>query len=84
MEIKEAQKIIEDAYGEKDRERGVYADLVWLGEELGELFKAVRESKGIEEEVADVFAWLLSVANVLGIDVEEAFKMKYLTSQDPP
>lgn len=57
---------------------------MWLGEELGELFKAVRESKGIEEEVADVFAWLLSVANVLGIDVEEAFKMKYLTSQDPP
>ncbi len=84
MEIKEAQKIIEDAYGEKDREKGVYADLVWLREELGELFKAVRESKGIEEEVADVFAWLLSVANVLGIDVEEAFKMKYLTSQDPP
>ncbi|EDY34543.1 MazG nucleotide pyrophosphohydrolase domain family [Aciduliprofundum boonei T469] len=84
MEIKEAQKIIEDIYGEKDRERGVYADLVWLGEELGELFKAVRESKGIEEEVADVFAWLLSVANVLGIDVEEAFKMKYLTSQGPP
>ena len=84
MEIKEAQKIIEDAYGEKDREKGVYADLVWLREELGELFKAVRESKGIEGEVADVFAWLLSVANVLGIDVEEAFKMKYLTSQDPP
>ncbi len=84
MEIKEAQKIIEDAYGEKDRKRGIYADLVWLGEEVGELFKAVRENEGIEEEVADVFAWLLSVANVLGIDVEEAFRIKYLTSQGPP
>jgi NTP pyrophosphatase (non-canonical NTP hydrolase) len=84
MEIQEAQKIIEKFYGEKDRARGIYADLVWLGEEVGELFKAVREKEGIEEEIADVFAWLLSVSNVLGIDVEKAFKDKYLRSQGPP
>ncbi len=84
MEIKEAQKIIDKFYGVRDRERGINADLVWLGEEVGELFKTVRENKGIEEEIADVFAWLLSVANVLGIDVEGAFEDKYLTSQGPP
>ncbi|NPA74542.1 MAG: nucleotide pyrophosphohydrolase [Euryarchaeota archaeon] len=83
MDIRDAQKFIEDTYGAMDRERGIHADLVWLGEEVGELFKAVRENEGIEEEIADVFAWLLSVANVLGVDVEKAFKAKYLTG-DPP
>jgi NTP pyrophosphatase (non-canonical NTP hydrolase) len=83
MEIKEAQRIIEDFYGEKDRARGIHANLVWLGEEVGELFKAVREDEGIEEEIADVFAWLLSVANVLGVDVEEAFRKKYLRGSPP-
>ncbi len=84
MEIKEAQEIIDRFYGERDRERGIWKNLVWLGEELGELYKAVRENKGIEEEIADVFAWLLSVANVLHIDVEEAFRKKYLRAEGPP
>ena len=78
MEIIEAQKIIDEMYGDQDRKRGLWQDLVWLGEEVGELFKAVRENKGIEEEIADVFAWLLSVANLLEVNVEEAFKNKYL------
>ncbi len=84
MEIKEAQEIIRKMYGEKDSKRGIYPNLVWLGEELGELFKAVREGHGIEEEIADVFAWLLSVANVLGLDVEECFKNKYIRLKSPP
>ncbi len=83
MEIKEAQIKIDEFYGDKDRKRGVYGDLVWLGEEVGELFKAVREQNGVEEEIADVFAWLLSVANVLGIDVEEAFRKKYINEGHP-
>lgn len=84
MEIKNAQKIIDEFYGKRDRERGIWKNLVWLGEELGELYKAVRENEGIEEEIADVFAWLLSVANVLGVDVEEAFRKKYLRNEGPP
>ncbi len=84
MELKEAQRIIEEFYGQKDRKRGINADLVWLGEEVGELFKAVREGEGIEEEIADVFAWLLSVANVLNIDVEDAFRKKYINPPNPP
>lgn len=83
MEIREAQEFIEKTYGSMDRERGIHADLVWLGEELGELFKAVREGESIEEEIADVFAWLLSVANVLGVDVEDAFRKKYLSGGPP-
>ena len=83
MELREAQRIIDEFYGSKDRNRGINADLVWLGEEVGELFKAVREGQGIEEELADVFAWLLSVANVLGVDIETAFRSKYLTGAPP-
>jgi NTP pyrophosphatase (non-canonical NTP hydrolase) len=84
MHIKEAQKIIDEFYGERDRDRGIWRNLVWLGEEVGELYKAVREEEGVEEEIADVFAWLLSVANVLGIDVEDAFRKKYLREPNPP
>ncbi len=83
MEIKEVQRIIEEIYGERDRARGIYGNLVWLGEEIGELFKAVRENEGIEEEIADVFAWLLSVANLLDVDIEEAFRKKYLSGKPP-
>ncbi len=84
MDIREAQRFIDETYGKRDRDRGIHADLVWLGEEVGELFKAVREGEGIEEEIADVFAWLLSVANVLGVDVEDAFRRKYLSGGPPP
>ena len=84
MKIKEAQKLIDKFYGERDKKRGIWKNLVWLGEELGELYKAVRENQGIEEEIADVFAWLLSVANILQIDVETAFRKKYLNSGGPP
>ena len=77
MELREAQGIIKNMYGERDRARGIYPNLVWLGEEVGELYKAVRENSGIEEEIADIFAWLLSVANLLNVDVEVAFRKKY-------
>ena len=43
MEVKEAQRLIDEFYGKRDRARGVWKNLVWLGEEVGELFKAVRE-----------------------------------------
>ncbi len=79
MEINEAQRVIKELYGERDKERGLWKNIVWLGEEVGELFKAVRENEGIGEEIADVFAWVLSVANVLDIDVENEFKKKYLS-----
>jgi NTP pyrophosphatase (non-canonical NTP hydrolase) len=60
-----------------------------LGEEVGELFKAVRKSSNmsidssstvgsVDEELADVFIFLLSIANRTGISLEEAFRSKEL------
>lgn len=56
-------------------------------EEMGELAKVIRKFHGIhtddtsvltaaEDEVADVFIYLLDVANNLGVDLESAFRNK--------
>lgn len=83
MEIAAFQALMDELYGDADRERGVPATVAWLAEELGELAQAVR--KGTREqqlhEFGDVFAWLASLANQMGIDLEEAAN-RYVT--DPP
>lgn len=83
MRISEAQELIRRAYYERDKVRGLYATFAWLVEEVGELANALlaNDRNNIEEEIADVFAWLLSVANLLNIDVEKAFLKKY---NNPP
>lgn len=82
MQISEAQKLIKRVYYDRDSERGLYATFTWLVEEVGELARAIIEMNrdSIEEEIADVFAWLLSIANLLNVDLEEAFKKKYLST----
>ncbi|MCE4628895.1 MAG: nucleotide pyrophosphohydrolase [Desulfurococcales archaeon] len=67
------------AYLERDRDRGLYKTFAWLVEEVGELAEALRtgDVDKIGEEIADVIAWTVSIANLLGIDVEEALKSKY-------
>jgi len=35
------------------------------------------DKSSIEEELADVLAWAISIANLAGIDVEEALRKKY-------
>jgi len=80
LAIKCAQEAVRRAYYERDSKRGLYATFTWLVEEMGELAEALlgkRDRSGLEEEIADVLAWLLSVANLVGVDVEEAFKRKY-------
>ena len=58
-----------------------------LGEEVGELFKAVRKEEGllvdsnsnfteIDDELADIFIYLCAIANRKGIDLETAFLVK--------
>lgn len=76
MTLREWQKHMDQIYGERDRRRGVYATLAWLTEEVGELAGALLhgDPKDLELEVSDVLAWLLSVASLTGIDVEEAMK----------
>jgi NTP pyrophosphatase (non-canonical NTP hydrolase) len=48
--------------------------VAWLAEEIGELAQAVRKRDRAAqlEEAGDVLAWLASLANQLGIDLDEA------------
>lgn len=79
MTIKEFQKIISEKYEWRDRQRGTAATFLWFIEEVGELATALasdhQENK--EEEIADVLAWLTTLANINDVDLEKALG-KYL------
>ncbi len=80
MNIEEAQEMMRKIYLERDRARGVEGTLERTFEELQELREAIQNNDtklAISDEVADVFAWLCSVANLLEIDVANAFYKKY-------
>lgn len=79
MEIREFQRLMKDLYSDNDRERGMEKTMLWFIEEVGELAEAMRkeDKKDIAYEMADVFAWMVSMANMLDIDVEEACLSKY-------
>ncbi|MBE8540109.1 MazG nucleotide pyrophosphohydrolase domain-containing protein [Geoglobus acetivorans] len=77
MKISEFQRLIKDLYYEKDIERGVGKTFFWFIEEVGELSEALRKNKNLGEEFADVFAWLVSLANLCGIELEEEVRKKY-------
>ena len=83
MEIAAFQQLMDDLYGARDRERGIPATVAWLCEELGELAQAVRKGDDGERlhELGDVLAWLASLANQLGLSLEEA-ALRYW--DDPP
>ncbi len=74
MTIEQFQRIIKETYYDKDKKRGLEPTFQWFVEEVGELAKALR--KGSKEELihefSDVFAWLTSLANLVGIDLTEA------------
>ncbi len=79
MEITCIQKAMHNSYYERDSKRGLYATFIWLVEEIGELAEAIQKNnkKQIEEEIADIIAWTISIANLLNIDVKEALIKKY-------
>jgi NTP pyrophosphatase (non-canonical NTP hydrolase) len=74
---------MDELYGEADRARGMPSTVAWLCEEVGELAQAVR--KGTPEaqlhELGDVLAWVASLANQLGLSLEDAAR-RYV--DDPP
>ena len=74
MTITEFQRLIRDIYFDKDSRRGRDGTFRWLVEETGELARAMRKADraNLEEEFADVFAWLSSLATLEGIDLEAA------------
>ncbi|MFC1737500.1 MazG nucleotide pyrophosphohydrolase domain-containing protein [Planctomycetota bacterium] len=74
MNISEFQQLIANKYGKRDRQRGVPATFMWFIEEVGELATALAsgDKKEKEEEFADVFAWLCTLANISEVDLEKA------------
>jgi NTP pyrophosphatase (non-canonical NTP hydrolase) len=76
MDLNELQQLIETMYSAKDRKRGAAGTFIWLMEEVGELAAAVREGTFAEKEAefADVLAWLVTLANVEGVDLDRAMR----------
>jgi NTP pyrophosphatase (non-canonical NTP hydrolase) len=80
MKIEEAQEMMRKIYLERDQARGVAGTLKRTFDELDELRESIDNNEAmpaIADEVADVFAWLCSLANLLKIDVSDAFYKKY-------
>jgi NTP pyrophosphatase (non-canonical NTP hydrolase) len=74
MDIAAFQQLIADTYAERDRARGLPSAVAWLCEEVGELAQAVRKgtSEQQREELADVLAWTASIAEQLGLSLDDA------------
>ena|SRR5215207_5594862 len=77
--LRELQDVIRKLYGDKDRRRGLEGTFMWFMEEVGELASALRGGAPKEQaaEFADVLAWLATLANNAGIDLETAVRAKY-------
>jgi NTP pyrophosphatase (non-canonical NTP hydrolase) len=78
--LRDLQSLIETMYSRKDKARGVEGTFMWLMEEVGELAAALREDTPKDElaaEFADVLAWLATIANVAGVDLQQAVLDKY-------
>ena len=83
MELNELQDLMENLYGREDKNRGLPSTVAWLCEEVGELSQAVRKGSREEQlhELADVLAWLASLANQLDLSLDMAMQ-RYV--ENPP
>jgi NTP pyrophosphatase (non-canonical NTP hydrolase) len=84
------QKHISDRYEKHDRARGTPGTWLHFSEEIGELARALARLDGptgdranLEEEFADVVAWLCTLANINDIDLAAAIAKKYLGDTPP-
>jgi len=79
LDISEFQKHIWKVYGHHDGKRGVWKTYLWLKSEVEELGDAIKanDRENIEEELADVLAWLSSVATLLDISLEDVALRRY-------
>ena len=85
LTIAEFQKLISQRYEETDRQRGTPKTFLWFIEEVGELATALNsdDRKNLEEEFADVAAWLCTLANINDVDLSQAIAKKYLGADRP-
>jgi NTP pyrophosphatase (non-canonical NTP hydrolase) len=79
LTLRALQRRILELYGAKDAARGDAGTFLWLAEEFGELASALRSGtdEALALEMADVLAWLATLANVRGIDLDSAMRAKY-------
>ena len=79
MTLPELQALIRDTYGAKDASRGAEGTFMWFMQEVGELTTALRNGTAQEKqyEFADVLAWLATLANIEGVDLDAAIAAKY-------
>ncbi len=81
LNLQELQQMIQEMFGHKDQQRGIDGTYMWFMEEVGELAGALRSGnkQELQGEFADVLAWLVTLANLSGIDLAEAVRKKYIT-----
>ena len=79
------QKHVSDRYEKHDRARGTPGTWLHFSEEVGELARALArdDRANLEEEFADVLAWLCTLANINDVDLAAAVTRKYLSSKPP-
>jgi len=79
MILSEFQAKMRETYFERDASRGLWRTYIWLLEEVAELGDAIMGGKKeeIEEEAADVLAWLSSLCNLADVNLEEATRKRY-------
>jgi NTP pyrophosphatase (non-canonical NTP hydrolase) len=81
MTLGELQERIRTLFGAKDGRRGVEGTFMWFMEEVGELAAALRDPGAdpgnLAMEFADVLAWLATLANIAGVDLDAAVRQKY-------
>ena len=93
--VAEIQRYIKDMKKARKFDKvTIEREMMLFVEELGELAKAIRKNtKGrlditkeyndsVEEELADCFIYLLSIANMNNIDIFKAFKEKEIKNCD--
>jgi NTP pyrophosphatase (non-canonical NTP hydrolase) len=85
LTIRQFQNHISRRYEKVDRRRGSDKTFFWLIEEIGELATALRakDRANLEEEFADVIAWLCTLANINDVDLTAAIARKYLGKKRP-
>ncbi|GAB4518048.1 MAG: hypothetical protein Tsb0013_22230 [Phycisphaerales bacterium] len=83
LTVRAFQDLIRDRYSATDAARGTPGTFMWLIEEVGELATALHENApdksptpeqraNLQEEFADVIAWITTLANINGVDLTDA------------
>ena len=90
MTIAQFQELIRERYYATDSARGPEATFLWFAEEFGELAEALGKRRngegdeaGLASEFADCLAWLATLANITGVDLERAVRAKYVEGGGP-